>query len=806
MEIKKLIKLERKKFIGLIVLVLFIIPFFWFKPGTIEMGGDSNRLYFYDPISYLLNLSFFSINPEAQREIVPNQHLIPFLLFIAFLKAIIRSPYILIAVNNGVKLAASFLIIYLILKELFDGQKEKKTLISSFDLAAIFGGLFYAFSPSNTENMSLALDIHNQVFLNPLSFYLMFKFLMTQKKYFLWFLLLSTIIFSPNFSPLVAAPPLLAFYPLAFLSLFFYIKFVQKKPVLWKTLVFFLILFLGLQAFQLLPATAHFFDPAGYIHERVFDRSREIEETTKYFYSMVPYGTLTLSYFYRSALNFKWFSFLPMLIIVLGLTVGFKNKSLNLFALFFLAALFMVSANISHISLIIYRSFYQIPGYGMFRNFVGQWQFVHSFFYALTFGLAMGAILVRLRKRNVILLSAIFALLFLFSNLKTIKGEIINVELTGTKGERKALQMDKNYEATIKYVKSLPGDGKFLCLPYSDFSTQVIHGVNNAAYVGPSPLAYLGGKNTFSGYNNLMPFSDVFKRLVKEKKYNDIKRLLSLLNIQYIFYNSDPKIYNDNFTSFPFGTARTYMPETQNDYQLFINQLTQNLIFEKGPYKLFKLDDSFSMPHLYIPTQIKVYTDDRNDWYGENKSFFVDDSSPVRTAFLKQSECDQKSGLEDYCQNQHDLNKDLPGLKYTRINPSLYLVNISNIKKPFILVFLDKFNGSWGLSKANINSFSGDLYKSYFSGQVQELINNKNFSFKEKLGFRLSAEIAQNSHFSINGYANGWYIKPVSDKKEITFVIEARPQRLVYIGIVISFIFLLIYFYIGMRIFQKRYN
>jgi len=41
----------------IISVILFFIPFFWLKPGEMDLGGDSTRLYFYDPVSFKIGAS-----------------------------------------------------------------------------------------------------------------------------------------------------------------------------------------------------------------------------------------------------------------------------------------------------------------------------------------------------------------------------------------------------------------------------------------------------------------------------------------------------------------------------------------------------------------------------------------------------------------------------------------------------------------------------------------------------------------------------------------------------------------------------
>ena len=73
--------------------------------------------------------------------------------------------------------------------------------------------------------------------------------------------------------------------------------------------------------------------------------------------------------------------------------------------------------------------------------------------------------------------------------------------------------MDPKYEEVLTYIRNLPVDGKILSFPFPDPGYQLIAGKNGGAYVGPSTFSYLAGKNDFSGYEGLLPFSEFFYKL-----------------------------------------------------------------------------------------------------------------------------------------------------------------------------------------------------------------------------------------------------------------------------------------------------
>src|SRR5437868_5610665 len=121
--------LYSKKVLIIFCAFLFFLPFFWFSQNQVDMGGDSSRLYYFDPVSYFNNMAVYGIAPEGIRAVTPNQYFIPFLVFLIGIYKIFHSPFILTCFINGVKVCASFLFVYLILKEFLNTTLFKKNTI-----------------------------------------------------------------------------------------------------------------------------------------------------------------------------------------------------------------------------------------------------------------------------------------------------------------------------------------------------------------------------------------------------------------------------------------------------------------------------------------------------------------------------------------------------------------------------------------------------------------------------------------------------------------------------------------------------
>ena len=736
----------QKFYLVIIAFLLFALPFFWLKPGEMDLGGDSSRLYFYDPISYLKNASLYSVVPQGMGAIEPNYYFLPFLIFLIILKFILfNSSYLLISVFSGIKLVLGFLAIYWIVKAL--SHRKASDFISS--CSAILSGLLYIFMPTMTGNWDKALMSHNQVFLNPLMFYLLLRFFITNNYKYLWVLLMASFIFAPNFA-LTSAPPFFAFYPLAVLFLILYVAVILKKKLSWKGIIVGSFLFLSLQSFHLIPQIISLFDPGSFSNVRVFDKESFAHEGIRYFIGVLPLAKASVNILLSTIVkDFGWLSAVAPLIIILGFLLNRGNlpagrqgdKIILLTGLFFLTTLFLLTANITDIGVEFYKRLFYIPGFSMFRNFIGQWLFVYSFFYSLLFGFAIFNIFGKLKNRSLIIaITFLIGIVITIPAWPFINGSLVNKVHSGSKNVRIAIKMDPNYIKTLSFIKSLPDDSKILTLPFTDSYYQVIGDLEGGAYIGPSTISYLAGKKDFSGYQIMTaPFSEKFMKLSREKDYNGIKKLLGILNIGYIFHNSDTRIYDDAFPASPYTYMRTSLPSSQNKYSEYIQKIGGSVIFENGPYKVYSVDKNYYLPHFYAAKDLRLD------------------------------------------------KQELPKIVFRKINPTKYIITISKAKKPYVLVFLEAFHPDW---KIFIPDSSLDDSKSTF----------------ETLGMK---SLSNGSHVLAHDYANAWHIRPddVGNRQNYTLIAEMTGQRVFYVSLFLSVTIFLVSIVWGIKLFilkQKK--
>ena len=781
-----------KKFYWLffvIVIALFIMPFFWYKPGVLDMGADSSRLYFYDPAAYLGSTGLFSIEAIGTAKIASNQYFIPLLTLLKISAELLKSPPLLAVLEKSVKLSLSFIFIFLIIREILSAIVKK--ISPPIFAAAIIGGLFYTLSPAMTGNMLDALLIHDEMFLNPLVFYLLLRYCLTQKSFFLWLTVLITFIFAPNFS-LGAPPPLFSFYPLALFFLFLIVTRLCHKPFPWRGLIMGGFVMAGLNAFHLIPVAINVLNPASYLHARAFEASSQGNPGLEYFKAISGLGKVSTALFLP--FDYKLFqltAIIPAAIIIAGFILARRKSVLMLTGIFFLITLYLESANITHIGVSFYRLLFGIPGFGMFRNFVGQWQFVYTFFYAMLLGEAADILLSKLKAKYAGLVFITVALVLMVRVWPFISGETMNAELTFARHLNSAIKIDPRYDQTLSFLRSLPKEGKVLSLPLTDFYMQVLRGNNNGVYLGPSSVSYLAGKKDFSGYQDLAPFPEVLMRLSREKKFDDIRKLLALLNIRYIFHNSDPEIYDTAFPGFPYAYMRTSLPKSQAEYATYINELGAKKIYVNGPYQVFDLGQTASAPIISIPQTVYIYQNDRNDWYGQNMSFFSDHSgSPPQVSYLLKDTC-LKFFPNNPCHDKLNIAATAPHSAITVINPTKYKVSFKNMDHPFVLVLSNAYDPSWNIYLNNVKPPS--LLETMIGDITGRIFGDKQIFQTTRL-----LQLARDRHFLINGYANAWLIKPTelnNSKNEL--IIETQAQETFYMSAIISSVAMIVFIFWG---------
>lgn len=612
----------------IISLIFFLIPFFWLKPGEMDLGGDSSRLYFYNPLSYLLSSTLYGITASGFGSENINYVAFPFISFLAIIRHFL-SPTVTISIFHGLSLSMAFLFSFLSIKEIIKGNRDKLSLIETY--ASIVGGLTYSLSPALIDGWEHVLLTHDQIFLNPLMFYLLLRFFKTSNSAYIVLATLVTFIFSHNFS-VIAAPPVFAFYPMSILFIIAYTKIILKRKIALKPLIFGFILFLGLQSFHLIPQISSIFSSGTSINLTIFSDDSKFIRGLDYFLAVAPSvkASINLLAFPQGTMpgNFSWIFFVFPFIILSSYFFN-KQKTLLLLTFFFLITLFFATGNVTKTGLNFYANLFNIPGFSMFRNFYGQWQYVYIFFYALLFALSLSIVISKLKRKYVGILTIILIIILVANASSFLRGDVIRRYLWQSNNVSSVLKMDPQYEKILSYIHSLPLDGKILTLPLTDPSYQLIAGVNGGAYEGPSTISYLAGRKDFPGYAEFAQYNSLILNLLKSGDFETFKEILGVLNIKYVFYNADPKVY-DSFPGFSYQYVRGYLPIDQTGYRELVDKLSLKEIKNiDNKFFVYEVPDKYFLPKLYVPTRMISSTAKKD----VNVPIYFD-SSDNRTAFF----------------------------------------------------------------------------------------------------------------------------------------------------------------------------
>lgn len=599
----------------LITLLLFAIPFFWLRPGEMDLGGDSTRLYFFQPMMYLKALFLYNIIPSGIGGDSLSYYAIPYLLVLGLLR-LLFTPTILIGISNGLKLSVAFLSCYLIVKELLTNDR-KNFDTWMIELSSISSGLFYIFSPIMVNSgWDRAILTHTQIFVYPLTFYLLLRYISSHRFQYMLVLLLFTFLFSFNFS-FFAAPGFFSFFPFSLVFFYIYSVRVLLKKFPWKGIIVGTILFVLLQAFHILPhiLSLLFFKSQ---YNAVFSEGGMITQGLDYFTAIAPSIKVSTSLFNLAQVRtIPWISlgsmFFPF-VMICGLIFNRKEEkkrksgSMLPIFIFFLITLFFVSANITATGFTIYKLLFYIPGFKMFRNFYGQWSTAYVFFYALLIGQCLAVFASGISRRFQYLLFILFFIVLVPGAYPLINGSMVNDVHFNSKSIKQNIRIDSDIDSLIQKIRQLPIDGKILSLPLTGPGYQVIAGKDGGAYIGPSMFSYLAGRNDFTGYAGMGPYGQKFIEFIRNKDFNSVNNMMAILNIKYIFYNSDPYIYDDNFPGYPYDLIRDYMPKTQEGYKKLIHNFPidypQSLT--QGFFNLYPMQGNY-LPHIYTTSNL-LYT------------------------------------------------------------------------------------------------------------------------------------------------------------------------------------------------------
>lgn len=575
-----------------IALILFIVPFFWLKAGFVDIGGDSGRLYFIDPLSLAQNL-FQRRNFDGAT----TYAILPYYVFCYLILQITGSSTLTVGVDRGILLSVAFLSIYLIVKQLLTVNGKNNIRVV---LTAITSGIAYI-SFITKLGWLAQLDTQNQIFLNPLIFYLLLRFCTTSNPLYGLGIIIISFIYSVNFS-FTGMPQVASFYPLAILFLFILLRTVYNVAIPWRKLFVLLMVLIGVHSFHLIPIIASIVSKDSVTHSYIFNEDTILSSGVKYFEANhKDLGKISLELFQPSEWSKKTILIFIIPILVL---LGFLKKPSRLLAIvsiLFAITFYLVSANITHFGITVYKHLFYLPGFMMFRSFQEKWYYVYSFFYALLFACSFYLLIKTWKRITVIIVTVIVICSSLFRIYPFLRGDAIKVPLYQSNNVTSVLTIDPDLISTLSFIKTLPQDGKVTLFPLTFPYFQLFYGKEGGAYMGVSAIADIAGKSDYPGFWRFGPYKQQITDAFISRDIDSLIQYFSRLNIRYIVYNADDRIYT-NFPAFPYVYPKEGIPsiKDKSSYDDLLQSLPVHKIYEKGFYSIFEFDNSLIQPLIYI--------------------------------------------------------------------------------------------------------------------------------------------------------------------------------------------------------------
>jgi hypothetical protein len=129
-----------------------------------------------------------------------------------------------------------------------------------------------------------------------------------------------------------------------------------------------------------------------------------------------------------------------------------------------------------------------------------------------------------------------------------------------------------------------------------------------------------------------------------------------------------------------------------------------------------------------------------------------------------------------------------PKLEFTKINPVKYRVKVKESSEPFLLVFSESYHPGWkAYIQTTINEPSTN--DNFVSEEIAGTTQNDNLPKGKFYETYFKKSVPEENHLLVNGYANSWWIDPQKDtnnKRDFEVILEFWPQRLFYLGLIIS--------------------
>jgi hypothetical protein len=342
----------------------------------------------------------------------------------------------------------------------------------------------------------------------------------------------------------------------------------------------------------------------------------------------------------------------------------------------------------------------------------------------------------RIYKKLKVLLITIFLLIFCLPVVfSPVNSNTFSKMLT-------PVQLPPGYLKANEFLLSDSDNFRVMWIPLSTaFNWSANPLANRAEYwITPKPSLLYG----WGIKSALTPLGDaVYESLLTGDGINNSAKLLAIANTKYI-------IFQKSIRDLPHYLGLLENLLKQKDFKLE-GDFNEVLIFKNLRYQ----------NNTYIYSAADLYLTDY-----ETPELLMTNCQIINEAILTKTDYDQLIKVIGH------LNiSEPPVLSYEEVNPTTFIINVSNIKGPFLLIFSESFNPYW---------------KIYIKEPRQGLLN---LPLIGDLALIFGRPLDEKYHFVTNYYANGWYITTKSDK--LMLIIHFPPQSYFYLGLLASVVSIL---------------
>ncbi len=419
---------------------------------------------------------------------------------------------------------------------------------------------------------------------------------------------------------------------------------------------------------------------------------------------------------------------------VLFLPLFFKKKYVTLLGILLIMLAFLVKGIHSPFGDIYLTIFNKYTIFQAFRDPYSKFGFFYTFFYSALFGAGIFTILIYIKGKNARIKKIIILLItLLILGLYTWPSFTGAVIPTMQKIRPSAqIEIPLEYYQVAEYLmyNNVDNQYKIIELPFQNSPLQSsLWSGGYKGYVGFPIIRYMTFLPIISNTAGEIQYDSVYRNffhVIENEKLSPlgISNLLRASNVKYIIVHEDTNPFFEPST-------KSYVEiEKKLESDTGIKLLSQS-----GSLKLYEVKEP--LPLIYVTSQLIIIKNDSNI-----EPFLANVFN--NTSYPKVTTADKIFQLEP-------IKSDKEGVvKYERMSPVHYKVNIKNTTQQFYLIFNNFFDRGW---------------KTYTIENGKEI------------------QIPKENHFIANGFANGWYINRTGD---LELDIYYEPQKYYEIGIAIS--------------------